>query len=328
MAGILGIGIAAGLVSALLTAVVTTGQPLAVVLFLLAPLPVAIAALGWRHEAGLVAALAGAVALGLGLSPRAALVHTVATSLPAWWLSYLVLLARHGPSSSGTPANDVTTWYPLGRLLLWIAGLGSALTLAGVLTLGLDYDAYERGFERALPLLEQFNPEAFRGLGDDERRALGERLTGSFAAWAPPASAAITVLTTTLILYAAGRAVLASGRLPRPWPAVAEASLPRIALPVLAVASVLALLEGYPGLAARTVAGGLLTAFGLQGLATMHVLTRGLPARTGLLAGLYALILLLGGWPPMLLLALIGVADLAVGLRRRTNKGPVRPGLD
>jgi len=323
MAGILGIGIAAGLVSALLTAVVTTGQPIAVLLFLLAPLPVAIAALGWRHEAGLVAALAGAVALGVGLSPRAALVHTVATSLPAWWLSYLVLLARQ------EPASGTTAWYPLGRLLLWIAGLGAAVTIAGVLTLGLDYETYERGFERALPLLERFNPDAFRGLSDEERRVLSERLTGSFAAWAPPASAAISVLTTTLILYAAGRAVLASGRLPRPWPAVAGASLPRPALPALAIACVLALLEEYPGLAARTVAAALLTAFGLQGLATIHMLTRGLPARSGLLAGLYALILLLGGWPPMLLLALIGIADLAMGLRQRTTRGPVkRPGLD
>ena len=50
------VGAGAGLVSALLFAVVAKATPLALLLFLLAPLPVLIVALGWDHRAGLVAA--------------------------------------------------------------------------------------------------------------------------------------------------------------------------------------------------------------------------------------------------------------------------------
>ena len=52
MGSLLGIGAGAGLVSALLFAVVTTGNPLAIILYLVAPLPVLLAALGWNHRAG------------------------------------------------------------------------------------------------------------------------------------------------------------------------------------------------------------------------------------------------------------------------------------
>ena len=57
-------GIGAGLVSALLFAVVITGSPLAFLLSYAAPLPVFIVALGWRHLSGLVAAIAGLALIG------------------------------------------------------------------------------------------------------------------------------------------------------------------------------------------------------------------------------------------------------------------------
>src|SRR4051812_16419246 len=46
----LAIGIGAGLVSALLFGVVITGSPLSMMLSVIAPLPIFIAALGWNHR--------------------------------------------------------------------------------------------------------------------------------------------------------------------------------------------------------------------------------------------------------------------------------------
>src|SRR6202521_312972 len=59
------IGLGAGAAAALLFASVASGVILSVFLFYLAPLPILIAALGWSHWAGLVAAVTAAARLGL-----------------------------------------------------------------------------------------------------------------------------------------------------------------------------------------------------------------------------------------------------------------------
>src|ERR1700674_2761245 len=57
------IAVGAGLASALLFASLLSGSLLAILLCCLAPLPVLIAAIGWTHWAGLVAATIGAAGL-------------------------------------------------------------------------------------------------------------------------------------------------------------------------------------------------------------------------------------------------------------------------
>ncbi len=141
MGSLLGIGAGAGFVSALLFAVVTTGNPLAIILYLVAPLPVLLAALGWNHRAGLAAALPAACIVGLAFSIPAGLLFSSASPLPAWWFAYLVLLAR--------TEGATTEWYPLGRLLLWMVAISAMLTFVGALMLAADYDAFVAQFERA-----------------------------------------------------------------------------------------------------------------------------------------------------------------------------------
>jgi hypothetical protein len=106
MGSILGIGAGAGFVSALLFAVTTTGNPLAIVLYFVSPLPILIAGLGWNHRAALAVALVGGLILALAFTPLAGGVYAAAVALPAWWFSYLLLLAR--------TENATTEWYPLG----------------------------------------------------------------------------------------------------------------------------------------------------------------------------------------------------------------------
>ena len=75
-------GIGAGLVSALLTAVIVKATPLAAVLYLLAPIPVLIASLGWDHRSGLVAGIVGGVAIALILSPLSGIGFALITPCP------------------------------------------------------------------------------------------------------------------------------------------------------------------------------------------------------------------------------------------------------
>jgi hypothetical protein len=138
------VGIGAGLVSALLFGVVITGSPLAMLLSYVAPLPVLIAALGWSHRSGLFATLAGGIATALFFRLEAGLAFAIGSGLPAWWAAYLALLGR--PGQDGT-----MEWYPLGRLLLWIAAAAALVTVAGIIALGDgSYEAYRTNLRQAL----------------------------------------------------------------------------------------------------------------------------------------------------------------------------------
>ena len=59
------IGLAAGVTAAFLFASVLSGSTAAMLLLLLAPLPILIVALGWSHWAGLIAAATGAACLAV-----------------------------------------------------------------------------------------------------------------------------------------------------------------------------------------------------------------------------------------------------------------------
>src|SRR5438552_18330424 len=102
------VGLGAGAASALLFASVASGSLLATLLFCLAPLPILIAALGWNHWAGLVAGLAAAATLGMALEFHFFAVFLLGIALPAWWLSYLSLLARPVAANGSTALE----WYP------------------------------------------------------------------------------------------------------------------------------------------------------------------------------------------------------------------------
>ena len=316
---IAGIGAAAGLVSALLFAVITTGNTLALLLYFVAPLPILLAALGWNHRAGIIAALVGSAVIAFVFRPVAGLAFLVSVALPAWWYAYLALLARTDETG--------TEWYPLGRLLVWIAAISSGLTLAGAMTLGGTYEAFVGAFVRAVRIIETINPHAFEGLTGDARAQSIADLARLLALIAPPISAATGVGTAVLLVWGAARISAASDRLPRPWPALPDTEMPATTMIILGIATILGvMLDGFAGLGARSAAAALTMAYCLQGLAVIHVLTRGMSGRTGLLSGVYIIFIVLPGWP-VLLYALVGLADAVFGLRARKQAGgpPLRP---
>lgn len=316
------IGIGAGLVSALLFAVVISGSVLALLLSYIAPLPILVAALGWNHRAGLVAVITGAACLAVIFAPTSGLAYAIGIGLPAWWLGYLALLAR--------PGENGPEWYPIGRLLAWAAALAAGVTLAGAWGIGSSHADYEATMSRAIRafLTMETTPSGVTApSGGPTADALGlpagiaiDDLVNAIIAAVPPLAAASFVLMLTLNIWLAAKTVAISQRLPRPWPALAETAMPRTMLVVLAVAVGLSLVgSGFVALLATALVGAVVCAYALQGLAALHALTRGKPSRPFILGLTYAILIIFLVWI-LPVLALFGIADTLLGFRARRSR--------
>ena len=136
------IAIAAGCASALMFASIISGALISLVLLYFTPLPLMVAALGWGPLAATIGGIGAATGLGAIFGLPISIPFVVMMALPAWWLGHLALLGRPvanaGSSEGATPAPPVMEWYPVGRILLWIAGFGTLSTMATLLTLGTD----------------------------------------------------------------------------------------------------------------------------------------------------------------------------------------------
>ncbi|RAI42014.1 DUF2232 domain-containing protein [Rhodoplanes roseus] len=313
------VGLGAGAVAALTFAALAAGSTLSMLLFYLAPLPVMIAALGWSHWAGLLAALVGTAALAMWFGSLFFLVFLLGLALPGWWLSYLALLAR----PSGDPAAPTLDWYPTGRIVLWAAVLGALAVALALPTFGSDVDAIRDTLRDGFARVFRQRPDAGLPSGTGVPGATDpEPLFELLAIALPPAAASLMTVTLLLNLWLAAKAVSVSGRLPRPWPALAEISFPLVSAVAFAAAIAASLLPGLAGLLSGMVAASLSVAFTALGLTVIHALTRRLKSRGLVLSTLYAAVLLFG-WP-LFVVMLVGLADTAVGLRTRFG-GPPTP---
>jgi hypothetical protein len=303
------IAFAAGCASALMFASIISGALISVLLFYLAPLPLMVAAIGWGPLSAMVGGVGAATVLFavFGLPYSAAYAITVA--LPSCWLGHLALLGRPIASASlgnGTTGPDLE-WYPVGRLLLWIAGFAAVTSFAALLTLGTDAGGITDSLRRFL--LRMLNPEN-TPLGSET-----EKWIDVLIASAPPAAAAVAMTTLTMNLWLSGKITATSGRLQRPWPDLKGAALPPMTLVALCVAIALCFSGGLIAFLGKIVASALMVAFALTGFAVLHTLTLALKARAFWLGSTYAIVVLFG-WP-MLAVALLGLADALFGFRER-----------
>jgi hypothetical protein len=308
------VGLAAGLAAALLFASLVSGSLFSFLLFYLASLPVMIVGLGWSQLAALIAALVAAASLAAAFGGFLFAAFLVGLGLPAWWLSYLALLARPAPAD---PAG--LEWYPVGNLVLWAALLGALGIMFAIPTFGTDAASFEAGVRHAFDRLLRAEtnapsgvPLALPGISDPQG------LLDFLVMVTPPAAAVVSTVTTLANLWLAGRIVKVSGRLNRPWPDLGAAALPRYA-PILLGAAMAGMLAGdLLGIAAGVLTASLLFAYALVGLAVLHAATRGINGRGFVLAGIYAAVAVFK-WPA-LLLSLLGLADLLLDFRRRAAK--------
>jgi hypothetical protein len=305
------IAIAAGCASALMFASIVSGALISVLLLYLAPLPLMVAALGWGPLCATIGGIAAAIALGALFGLPYCIVFVVAIALPAWWLGHLALLGRPTahPASSGNgaaPVTPVLEWYPVGRLLLWIAGFAALTTMSALLTLGSDAATIIGTIGRGLMLI--WHP-------DDASNEEIKRAIDALARIAPAAAAVFAMMTLTLNLWLAAKVTATSGRLQRPWPDLRGIALPPMTLAALSVAIAFCFIGGMPAILAQTVTAALMMAYALIGFAVLHTLTQALRNRAIWLSFTY-LIVALFSWL-MLAIAALGLADAVFGLRQR-----------
>ena len=312
------VGLGAGAAAALLFASVTSGALVSVLLFYLAPLPILIAALGWSHWSGLIAAVTASACLGLAFGMLFFATFLVGIAAPAWWLGYLALLARPGTAGGGADVE----WYPPGRLVLWAAALGAVVVTVALFQIGTDEESIRNGLKAALDRMFRLQT----GAAADQPLSLPgiaepERLLDLFAVVMPPVAATASVITLTVNLWIAGRVVKLSGRLKRPWPDIPAMTFPRYAPALLAAAAIASFVPDLAGLIASLFAATLLVAFTMLGFAVLHALTRDLRGRTAMLSGAYAFVVVLG-WPA-LVAVLVGLAESIFRWRdRMPQPGP------
>ncbi len=304
------VAIAAGAASALMFASLISGSLIAIVLAYLAPLPLLVAALGWGP---LAAVLGGAVAMAV-LGVIAGITNTVIlgvwAALPAWWLGYLILLGRpvaaNDPSREGNAAAATVEWYPMGRVLLWIAATAGLITIGWLLSLGTDADSIKAAIRDALtPVLD----------GRGGRPELGNAAVAA----GPAVTVFLTTIMLTLNVWLAGKIAHTSGRLRRPWPDLKTTMLPPMTLAALSAAIGLCFTGGLLAMISLVASAAIMTAYAIVGLATIHTVTLALKSRALWLSFTY-MTLLLFIWP-MIVMSFVGLADAVFGLRKRYLQG-------
>jgi hypothetical protein len=302
------IALAAGAASALMFASMISGALLSVLLLYLAPLPLMVAALGWGPLCATVGGIAAATSLGAIFGLSYCLAFVVGVALPAWWLGHLALLGRPVAVSEASPAAGPPPleWYPVGRILLWIAGFAALTTMSVLLTLGHDAATVTNVIRHGL-LAIWGRDEA---ISEETRQGID-----TLATIAPAAAGIVAMLTLTLNLWLAAKITATSGRLHRPWPDLNNTAVPPMTLAALSVAIALCFIGGLPAMLAQITASTLTMAYALVGFAVLHTLTLAMKHRALWLSCTYAVVAVFG-WP-VLAMAALGLADVVFGLRQR-----------
>ena len=319
MIAIILIGLAAGCASALMFASIISGALISLLLFYLAPLPLMVAALGWGPIAATIGGIVAASGLGAIFGLPYCIAFAITVAVPAWWLGHLSLLGRPLPGATSgngsAPAAPQLEWYPIGRILLWIAGFAALATIAAMLTLGTDAETITNALRRGLS----------RILGARDAASSGdiERWVAALAIVAPAAATIVAMMTLTLNLFLAGKITATSGRLHRPWPDLRSAELPPMTLVALSVALAFCFIGGLAAMFAQITTTALMMAYGLTGFAVLHTLTLALRSRVFWLCCTYALVVAFG-WPVLAMIAL-GLADAVFGIRQRYLRGKPPP---
>ncbi|MBV8926378.1 MAG: hypothetical protein JOZ74_13505 [Bradyrhizobium sp.] len=301
------IGLAAGAASALMFASVVSGALISLLLFYLAPLPLLVAAIGWGPLAAAIGGIAAAAGVGAVFGLNYCIAYAIAFAAPAWWLGHLALLGRAASdASSRHGAADIREleWYPVGRILLWIAASATLTTLGLMLTLGSDPAAMAETLKRGLDQLLAANAIA----ADDQ-------LVDALIAIMPICAILGVFVVLTLNVWLAATIAATSGRLRRPWPDLKATALPPLTLAALCLAIALCFSGGLTALLAKLVASALMMAYAFTGFAVLHTLTLALKSRTFWLGSAYTLVVLFM-WP-VLAMVVLGLADAVFGFRAR-----------
>jgi hypothetical protein len=299
-------GVLLGVLGAALYLAVLSGSPGALILAYLAQLPLFAAGLWLGVGAAAIAGVTACVALLAAGGLLAAALFAGLYAVPVILLVRQALLARRGPDGG-------YEWYSPGLLTAWLTGLGLVALAGAVLFLG-GPNGIERLLHDALaPAIDRFV---------DESGSSREALTALLALVIPGTVAASWMMMTASNAFLAQGVLARFGLAWRPSPDLAALSLPVWLTVLLAVAAALAAFGGAARFCGVNLLIVLSVPFCLGGLAVLHTAVRRLPRPQIPLVAFYVLAGLFG-WP-LLVVAVLGVLDAPLGLRRRFA-GPDTP---
>jgi hypothetical protein len=300
--------IASGLVAALLYLSVLTGSLGALILVYLVQLPLFAAGLSLGAKAVLIAGGTATLVTAAVGGVLSGVLFFLAEALPPMLLVYQALRSR-------TDGTGAVAWYPPGRLVLWLCGIGAAILLGAALFLTGTADGFRgtvHGFLAGqLDALLGTARTATAAGQKSQAEAMAEALTAFFPAMAV---GSWLIMTTVNGILAQG-ALARFGLNRRPAPDMAALTLPRWTAGVLAASLLIALVaSGDIGYLGANLAPVLALAYVFAGLAVMHAVLRRQAGRILILVPAYLALLL--GWP-VLLVAACGMIDQWFGLRQR-----------
>jgi hypothetical protein len=306
------IGFGAGMAAALLFAGLVSGTALAFPLFILSPLPIAIAALGFGTLSGAAAAAVASALIGFTLSYLAGGLYFILFAAPVAWAAHLVGLSRPDEAAPGE-----RQWFPLDVVLMRVAlAIAAAVVVTGFL-LGYDPEAL---ITQTLAVLKTWLAQSDGATPTDAEL---EPLVRFNIALMPFTSASLALGILVLATWLGARIAKMSGLLKREWTPLWTVVLPQPAALFFGLAFVASLLPGVPGQIGGAVAGAMGFAFALTGFGLLHAVLIGKAARPLLLFLVYAVsfIFLL----PLGIMAVVGLADTALQFRAR--RSAPRPGI-
>ena len=275
-----------------------------------------IAGIGFGTFSALIGVAAGSLALALGVSPYSGLFFFLLSAVPSAFFAWLVMLARPADPQNRQGGLE---WYPIGRIVAWVAGAAAAVVTATIPAFGLDLDSYRSNLKEMLRRMITPSEGGVSALPDGVDI---EAMLDFFAIVLPIGGALLWMLSQLANLWLAARIVAMSGRLNRPWPAFSQIDYPRIVPLIFIAAVMLSFLPGMVGFVAGLVSTTYAAAFVLLGLAVLHVITEGNQARPFILGTTYLMLVLLA-WIAIILAAL-GLGESFLRLRAR-KKGAAPP---
>lgn len=290
----------------------------ALVLALLAPLPLLAAGFsGGLASAAIASGVAAATVAAVAGFGRAGL-FLVADAVPALILVRFALFSRLVPVGGPVAGPDDrldqrTEWYPPGLLLTWLTLYCAGAFVAFALAAGMGPDGLQEGIKAYLDAFREILAPANQG------DAAGPALENMFATLAhvfPFVVVTWWIVVTVMNAVVAQKMVVRLGYARRPSPDLRTTELPAWLFPAVVAAAAGALLgSGWPGFVATNIALILCVPYFLAGLAVVHAISARWNGRMGILIALY-LLLFLFGWP-LIVVTGLGMVEHWAGLRRR-----------
>jgi hypothetical protein len=338
------IGVGAGLSAALLYGLASQGTLIAGALACLAPLPIMIGMLGFGRLVGAIALAAACIAVALLLpgmerqvetasgfdsAGRAALGFAIMLGMPALWLSYLASMSRLPGQSqwqaTATPSSTPFREYAsVERIVTAAVAIAATVVVLGVLVLVLRHGSLDQAVDRIATEIAPMIEEMLASKPPLPAGYDSSKVARMIVVASPPVAGGMLFLVLILNLWLAAKVARLSGRLPRPWPDVAkELVVPRPYGLLLGAAFATTFLGGPAAVIASVVAMVLAAAFALQGLAVVHVVSRGWQARSLVLWIMYgAFLAFMPSGIPLLLCTLLGLVESLHSFRSRRAATP------